>query len=92
MDADIRGGKPWESELRARLESAQAALVLVTKVLLKSRYVRDVEMPDFMKKIILVLIVSGHFSKSANGDLCRASKRDRNVKTPVNQSPTEADQ
>lgn len=50
-DADIEAGKQWEGSLLARLETTEAAVLLVTKNLLQSRYVQEVEIPTFMKRI-----------------------------------------
>lgn len=50
MDAQIEPGKPWEAQLLGRLETTQAALLLVTDNLLQSNYVKTVEMPALMKR------------------------------------------
>ena len=97
MDADIPGGEQWESELRAHLESTQAALVLVSNNLLKSSYVRDVEMPAFMKKKIsdprfrLFWVLLEHCDWQSLPGL-KTFQAIGNVEIPVNKSQTEADQ
>jgi TIR domain-containing protein len=97
MDADIRAGKPWERELLAHLESTQATLVLVSSNLLKSSYVRDVEMPAFMKKkindprfhLFWVLLEDCDWRSLPDLETFQAIG---NVEIPVNKSLTEADQ
>lgn len=51
MDSDIEAGKSWAPQLRGRLETTQAALLLVTNNLLQSDYVRNIEMPAFMERL-----------------------------------------
>jgi hypothetical protein len=41
VDTDIEAGRSWASQLRKRLETTQAALLLVTNNLLQSDYVRN---------------------------------------------------
>jgi len=44
-DADLRAGSTWSPQIRAVMQRATAALLLVTPALLASRYVRQVELP-----------------------------------------------
>jgi TIR domain len=96
MDADIRGGKPWEIELLGRLKNTQTALVLVSNNLLKSSYVRNVEMPAFMKRrddprfhLFWVLLEPCDWQSLPDLKTFQAIG---NVETAINQSPTDADQ
>jgi hypothetical protein len=51
IDTDIEAGKSWASQLLGRLETTQAAMLLVTNNLLQSDYVRNIEIPAFMERL-----------------------------------------
>ena len=53
IDNDIEYGKQWEEQILYRLEHTQSALLLVTENLLKSKYVREIELPIFSKRLKL---------------------------------------
>ena len=51
IDSDIRAGSPFEPQLLAKLHNARAALLLVSPSLLRSRYVQEIEIPAFIKRL-----------------------------------------
>ena len=51
IDSDIEPDLPWEYQLVSKLEDAKAALFLVSPSLLKSQYIRKIEIPAFIKRI-----------------------------------------
>lgn len=51
VDSDIECGKGWEPQILERLNSASAALLLVSPSLLASDYVRKIEVPAFEKRL-----------------------------------------
>jgi hypothetical protein len=51
VDSDIEQGVPWETQIEAMLKSARAALLLVSPAFLASRYVREIELPAFAKRM-----------------------------------------
>jgi hypothetical protein len=50
VDADIRVGEEWEPQIAEKINMSDAALLLVSKNILKSRYVREIEIPAFVRK------------------------------------------
>ena len=49
-DADLAAGQAWEPQLLSSIANSQAALVLVTPALIKSEYVRRVELPALLAR------------------------------------------
>jgi TIR domain len=95
-DADIEPGKRWEPQLLGRLETTQAALLLVSNNLLESQYVRNVEMPALMKRmpdsrfhLFWVLLEPCDWRSLRDLEAVQAIG---GVETAVNQSPTKADE
>ncbi len=50
-DTDIRPGSQWEEDIKDRIERSQAALLLMSNDLLKSSFVRKMEIPAFVNKV-----------------------------------------
>jgi len=50
-DTDIRAGSQWEEDIKDRIERSQAALLLMSNDLLKSSFVRKMEIPAFVNKV-----------------------------------------
>lgn len=51
VDSDIEQGKGWEPQILERLNSVSAALMLVSPSLLDSKYIREIELPTFEKRL-----------------------------------------
>jgi hypothetical protein len=96
MDADIEPGKRWEPQLLGRIETSQAALLLITNNLLQSHYVRTVEMPALIKRVEdssfhLFWALLEPCDWQSLQDL-KPVQAIGDVTTAVSQSPTQADE
>ena len=50
VDKDIEEGRGWESQIQSQLTKSNFALILMSKNLLKSDYVKNVELPMFLQR------------------------------------------
>ncbi|MGA6827415.1 tetratricopeptide repeat protein [Nitrospira sp. NS4] len=63
-DPALESGDEWESQIRTRLEQATAAVLLVSKAFLASRYIRNSELPVLLMNakdrgtVIIPIIIS----------------------------------
>lgn len=63
-DRDIEWGALWDNEIRAKLQSADIALVMVSQNFLSSDYIRSVEVKEFLNRrkneglIILPILIA----------------------------------
>ncbi|MGL5833947.1 MAG: TIR domain-containing protein [Waterburya sp.] len=51
VDTDIEEGIYWESQIQRQLNNSNFALLLMSKSLLESDYVKNVELPAFMQRL-----------------------------------------
>ena len=51
VDSDIETGVSWEYQLSAKLNSVDAAVLLVSPSFLNSKYVMEIELPTFHKRL-----------------------------------------
>ena len=50
IDRDITEGEKWSERIKAELETSQIAVVLLSEAFFSSKYVREVEMPEILKR------------------------------------------
>lgn len=48
-DTEIGAGEKWEEEIRARLDSAKAALLMISRSFLDSEFIRTTELPALLE-------------------------------------------
>jgi hypothetical protein len=51
VDVDVEPGQAWEPQLLDRIVRADAVLLLVSPNLLQSKYIKDIELPAFMRRV-----------------------------------------
>lgn len=96
IDSDIEPGLPWECQLISKLDNANAALLLVSSSLLESKYIREIEIPAFVKRL-----EAGNFHLFWTLlDQCewqtipelKKIQAIGDAKTPISASPTKSDE
>ncbi len=96
VDSDIESGIGWEPQILAKLNSVSFGLLLVSPSLLNSKYVREIELPAFEKRInkgnfhmFWVLLEQCNWQEIP---LLRQIQAIGDAKIPINECPTKSDE